>query len=311
MNAYMYPVNSSHSRIPVATNEAYFFTSSLTADSAPGPSTVHDMGLSQTIISPAPQSANAPLPPLPPLSPVSPVLPVSSFTPLPSVSGVNYFSGDGFLPRDVWTGTEINPEPSHDHLFSPPSADGLLAAAPGAMASPPRPKRTWSQTSRAGPPTQTTERQKRTGPKSPKATRPIPPPRRQHEDVPSPRGGSYGGSSDGDESANAVKEGRIRRTHNLVEKQYRNRLNAQFERLLAVLPARFESHKEQGERDDVPDKTISKAEVLGMATRRIRTLEQQNRELLARQDQVMWDLEATSGAATAPCMNPVLGQPPY
>ena len=149
-------------------------------------------------------------------------------------------------------------------------------------------------------------------------------PRRQHEDVPSHAGGisdgGIGGGGDGDggneTAADAVKEGRIRRTHNLVEKQYRNRLNAQFERLLAVLPARYETlEDEQGRGDDVPDKTISKAEVLGMATGRIRTLEQQNRELLARQDQLMWDLEAASGAAAATaasCMNPMLAQqPPY
>jgi len=42
----------------------------------------------------------------------------------------------------------------------------------------------------------------------------------------------------------------------------------------------------------VPDKTISKAEVLGMATWRIKTLEQQNWELLLHQGELMWNLEA-------------------
>lgn len=289
-NTFMFPANSAHSRTPVATGEAYFFASSSTVDSAPGPSTVHDMELSESKF-------------------LSPVSPVSPFIPLTSVSGVNYFSGDGFMSRDVWTGTEINPEPSHDHLFSPPPAAGLPTAAPGAIASPPRPRRSWFPTSKTGPPTQITQRQKRIGPRSPKATRSIPP-RRQHEDGPSHGGGSNGGSGDGDESANAVKDGHLRRTHNLVEKQYRNRLNAHFERLLAVLPARFESQEEQGRGDHVPNKSISKAEVLGMATLRIRTLEQENRELLARQDQLTRDLETTSGA-TPFCMNPMLGQAPY
>jgi len=221
---------------------------------------------------------------------------------------MNYVSGDGFVSREVWAGAEINPEPCHDHLFSPP-ADGQ-AAAPRAMGAPQRGKRLWSQISKAGPSfpvptTQTTQRQ-RTRPKSPKLSRSIPP-RRQREDAPAQVGGSSGS---GDESFDALKEGRIRRTHNLVEKQYRNRLNAQFERLLAVLPAESESQEEQREEGYVPDKTISKAEVLGMATRRIKTLEQQNLELLLHQGELMWNLEAMGGAAAASCINAVLGQPP-
>ncbi|KAK0620990.1 hypothetical protein B0T14DRAFT_567704 [Immersiella caudata] len=310
-NAYMYCANSTHSRTPVATGEeAYFFTSSVTAgvDSAAGLSAVYDMELSQTSMPPAPQLANAPISPFSPLSPASPISPFTPLPPLTVSGGVNYFSGDGFVSRDVRTGTEINteinPDTGHDHpFFSPLLADSLsIAAPPGAMALPPR--------------------SRRRGPKSPKATRPIAR-RRQHEDVPAHGGGiSDGGTGgggfggDGNESAaDAVKEGRIRRTHNLVEKQYRNRLNAQFERLLAVLPARHEmDEEEQGRGDDVPDKTISKAEVLGMATQRIKMLEQQNRELLARQDQLMWDLETASGAAatTALYMNPMPAQqPPY
>ena len=314
-NTYMYCANSTHNRTPVATGEeAYFFTSSATVgvDSAVGPSAVYDMELSQTSMPPAPQSANTPISPVSPLSPAPPISPFTPLTPLTVNGGVNYFSGDGFVYLDVWIGTEINteinPDPSHDHpFFSPPPAESSpTAAPPGAMASPPRPRRRWSQISNTGFPTQTTtQRQRRIGPKSLKATRPITP-RRQHEDVPSHGGGisdggggGGGGGGDGDKSAaDAVKEGSIRRTHNLVEKQYRNRLNAQFERLLAVLPARYETHEEeQGRGDDVSDKTISKAEVLGLATWRIKTLEQQNRELLARQDQLMWDLEAASGAA--------------
>ncbi|KAK4450579.1 hypothetical protein QBC34DRAFT_402897 [Podospora aff. communis PSN243] len=331
-NAYMYCANSTHSRTPVATGEeAYFFTSSVTAgvDSAAGLSAVYDMELSQTSMPPAPQSANAPISPFSPLSPASPISPFTPLTPLTVSGGVDYFSGDGFVSQDVWTGTEINteinPDTGHDHpFFSPLLADSLsIAAPPGAMAPPPRSRRRWPLTSNTGFPTQTTtQRQRRIGPKSPKAARPIAR-RRQHEDVPAYGGGISDGCSsgggvggDGNESAaDAVKEGRIRRTHNLVEKQYRNRLNAQFERLLAVLPARYETdEEEQGRGDDVPDKTISKAEVLGMATQRIKMLEQQNRELLAHQDQLMWDLETASGAAatTTGCMNPMRAQqPPY
>jgi hypothetical protein len=120
-----------------------------------------------------------------------------------------------------------------------------------------------------------------------------------------------------------VKEVRIRRTHNLVEKQYRNRLNAQFERLLAVLPAKpseqEEDEEEQRQRGEagpdgvpmtvpVPDRIISKAEVLRMARQRIKTLEQQNRELLQRQSELTWKLEATGGAAAAAAAAPRISQ---
>ncbi|KAK0649765.1 hypothetical protein B0T16DRAFT_410673 [Cercophora newfieldiana] len=312
-NAYMYCANSTHSRTtPGATGEeAYFFTSSVTAavDSAAGLSAVYDMELSQTSMPPTPQSANAPISPLSPLSPASPISPFPPLTPLTVSSGVSYFSGDGFVSRDAWTGTEINTETNldtgHDHpFFSPLLADSSsIAAPPGAMALRPR--------------------SRRRGPEPPKANRLIAR-RRRHEDVPAHGGGIGDGGSGGgnnESAADAVTAGRIRHSHNIVEKQYRNRLNAQFERLLAVLPARYETDEEeqgQGRRGDVPDKTISKAEVLGMATQRIKVLEQQNRELLARQDQLMWDLETASGAAAtaaataASCMNPMLSQqPPY
>ncbi|KAK1751958.1 hypothetical protein QBC47DRAFT_389351 [Echria macrotheca] len=333
-NALVYCDNP-NSRPPVATGgEANFFASSATVgvDSPAGPSVVYNMELSQTSMPPVLYSPSVPISPVSSLSPASPTLPFTSLTPLTVSGGMDYFSGGGFVSRDVWTGTgigtEINPDPSHEHhSFSPPPTESSpTAAPPGSMAPLPRPRRRWSQTSNTGFPKQTTtQRQRRVGPKSPKATRPITP-RRQHEDDPShggsssargSGGGERGGDGDGDESAaDAVKDqGLIRRTHNLVEKQYRNRLNAQFERLLAVLPARYETLEGgQGLGDDVPDKSISKAEVLGMATRRINTLEQQNRELLARQDQLMWDLETAGGAAATAmsCTNPRLApQPPY
>lgn len=147
-------------------------------------------------------------------------------------------------------------------------------------------------------------------------------PRRQHEEEPtqvsgSGRGAGEGeGEGDGDEweEPNALNEGSHRRTHNLVEKQYRNRLNAQFDRLLAVLPAQPESQAEPRRvgTEDVPWKTISKAEVLGMATQRIMILEQQNSELLRRQDELIWRIESLGiSNADASCVNAVLGPPPH
>jgi len=61
-----------------------------------------------------------------------------------------------------------------------------------------------------------------------------------------------------------------RLNHNQVEKQYRNRLNGQFETLLLVLP------REDGEGEG---KKVSKAEVLVLARKHIRDLERDRRRL--------------------------------
>lgn len=93
-----------------------------------------------------------------------------------------------------------------------------------------------------------------------------------------------------------TEERRARQSHNQVEKQYRNRLNQQFESLLAVLPTdrrrnslgsdgRAKGKNEEGINPRVKggaasigteddDRRLSKAEVLDMARQRIETLEQ-------------------------------------
>lgn len=80
-------------------------------------------------------------------------------------------------------------------------------------------------------------------------------------------------------------ERRARHSHNLVEKQYRNRLNRQFESLLAVLPAEgdncppggTEAKPREGKGSvagiEGDDRRLSKAEVLDMARHRIMALE--------------------------------------
>ena len=90
-------------------------------------------------------------------------------------------------------------------------------------------------------------------------------------------------------------ERRARQSHNLVEKQYRNRLNQQFESLLAVLPPADSGNRSfscggggnssQSRRDSKgsaagpegagDDRRLSKAEVLDMARQRIITLERE------------------------------------
>ncbi|KAB5513388.1 hypothetical protein GE09DRAFT_1267233 [Coniochaeta sp. 2T2.1] len=96
-----------------------------------------------------------------------------------------------------------------------------------------------------------------------------------------------------------------RNTHNWVEKQYRNRLNAQFEDLLAALPdtalaagsiaggyegdgAASEHRLKTGEK-----KRVSKGEVLLMARRRILILEEENKKIRRENE----DLKSISMAA--------------
>ena len=101
------------------------------------------------------------------------------------------------------------------------------------------------------------------------------------------------------------EERRARRNHNIVEKQYRNRLNAQFERLLAVLPVdRCSSGSgvgggpvgqgvvmPVGGGGDGEEKRMSKAEVLELATVRIRTLEAERGRLKRERRELVRGLE--------------------
>lgn len=118
-------------------------------------------------------------------------------------------------------------------------------------------------------------------------------------------------------------ERRARYSHNLVEKQYRNRLNQQFESLLAVLPmdgaslgpiAGGSKNKARvvdgrggtakgavagGEGDD---RRLSKAEVLDMARQRIVSLERENDRLKSGNDRLKserMEMIANAGAASA------------
>ncbi|KAL5316886.1 hypothetical protein ACEPPN_015938 [Leptodophora sp. 'Broadleaf-Isolate-01'] len=67
----------------------------------------------------------------------------------------------------------------------------------------------------------------------------------------------------------------IRLNHNQVEKQYRNRLNGQFETLLLALPR----EAGDGDGDGGEEKKVSKAEVLVLAMKHIRDLERDRRRL--------------------------------
>jgi Helix-loop-helix DNA-binding domain len=64
-----------------------------------------------------------------------------------------------------------------------------------------------------------------------------------------------------------------RASHNQVEKNYRNRLNNQFERLLSALPSK---RTDDDGGTDGGTRALSRAEVLDLAAQRIRSLEKEN-----------------------------------
>jgi len=68
-----------------------------------------------------------------------------------------------------------------------------------------------------------------------------------------------------------------RESHNQVEKQYRDRLNDQFQRLLATVA--LASQGDSDAMDDDNQRPLSKSAVLGLARRRLLVLEKENRQL--------------------------------
>ncbi|KAK3380038.1 hypothetical protein B0T24DRAFT_613931 [Lasiosphaeria ovina] len=82
--------------------------------------------------------------------------------------------------------------------------------------------------------------------------------------------------------AEPSNEQKTRKSHNFVEKQYRNRLNAQFEALLDALPDTVKSSQispaaaSGGDSDlDLGERRLSKGEVLDLSRRYIGTLERE------------------------------------
>jgi len=75
-----------------------------------------------------------------------------------------------------------------------------------------------------------------------------------------------------------------RSNHNQVEKQYRNRLNAQFENLLVRIPKDVEGDGRVYE--DGPDKRISKSEVLVLAQKAIKELEAKGQDFMTENERL-------------------------
>jgi hypothetical protein len=88
----------------------------------------------------------------------------------------------------------------------------------------------------------------------------------------------------------------------MVEKQYRNRLKMQFEKLLAVLPMR--SSNDDDDVDAIaPDHSFSRGEVLDAARRRILSLEKENQQLAVAHDQLMKDIQRQNESCAASGQN--------
>ncbi|OHF00113.1 helix-loop-helix DNA-binding domain-containing protein [Colletotrichum orchidophilum] len=99
----------------------------------------------------------------------------------------------------------------------------------------------------------------------------------------------------------SLEERRTRASHNLVEKQYRNRLNAQFEGLLNALPEQVRGPAGTGDGDESDpqaaaaaaneERRVSKAEVLDMARRHIQNLERERETLHRERGELLRNLE--------------------
>ncbi|KAF7555226.1 hypothetical protein G7046_g6602 [Stylonectria norvegica] len=95
---------------------------------------------------------------------------------------------------------------------------------------------------------------------------------------------------------------RTRASHNLVEKQYRNRLNSQFESLLGALPEQIRNGGDDGESEgpmDFGDRRVSKGEVLEMARKHIQSLERERDQLEREKNDLLGNLHHLKRSVSA------------
>ncbi|OIW34013.1 hypothetical protein CONLIGDRAFT_205155 [Coniochaeta ligniaria NRRL 30616] len=94
-------------------------------------------------------------------------------------------------------------------------------------------------------------------------------------------------------SSESASSRRSRASHNSVERQYRDRLNAHFESLLDALPAPSAADDQDapGAAGERRRRRVSKGEVLDMGRRRIRDLEERRASLRGERDGLRGELE--------------------
>lgn len=111
------------------------------------------------------------------------------------------------------------------------------------------------------------------------------------------------------------EERRIRASHNLVEKRYRNRLNAQFKSLLNALPEQIRTSGDGEDSDggapvDWADRRVSKGEVLEMARRHIESLERERDMLEREKNELQGSLHQLKGSVSEGTLSPGDNDPP-
>ncbi|GJC95419.1 helix-loop-helix DNA-binding domain-containing protein [Colletotrichum higginsianum] len=115
--------------------------------------------------------------------------------------------------------------------------------------------------------------------------------------VPRLRSASRTSKNQSQKPTETLEERRTRASHNLVEKQYRNRLNAQFEGLLNALPEQARGPGDAGDGGESDpqqadqERRVSKAEVLDMARRHIKSLEREREVLHRERGELLRNLE--------------------
>jgi len=252
----------------------------------------------------------------------------------PLQPSMSYFTGDGLVNQEHWTletdsesgdvspvegrypAPELDAAPANPRWsWSQPSSPPFdMGSAPGSL-----PAAVANYTLKGSSPPSNGAALTQAKPNNTKTTPKLRTASRKTRKSPARRG-SRGATTSSEPDSNAAddvtpEEFRARRNHNLVEKQYRNRLNAQFERLLSVLPSEqqrqtsyggdgFAGSGGSGGDDEgttgrvVDDKRMSKAEVLDVATRRIKELEMERRQLQRERRELMQNMEMMSDAVS-------------
>lgn len=100
-------------------------------------------------------------------------------------------------------------------------------------------------------------------------------------------------TSDSDGRLGSHSKGR--KNHNRIEKQYRNRLNGQFETLLSALPLEQDANGAKATNDQ-QERRVSKAEVLIMAKEHIKALEDRKATLENQRTSLVRNIKDLKGA---------------
>lgn len=169
---------------------------------------------------------------------------------------------------------DSSPLPSNGHVTQGPST---VPTSPATTQSAPKAK--WGDASGPNKRKATSRAQNSHSDDDKKAIRQRSPRKRNSKQM---RTGNYNDSSSPGSSPNLsnAAANNNRTSHNLVEKQYRTRLNDQFDYLLSSIPSDLVGNHMNGpERGVRPEKRVSKADVLALAKLHIENLVKEKRKV--------------------------------